>query len=263
MIATVYADSGPSSFTLYEDDGTTLQYEADGRPKYHHRTTEISQQQIDADTVRVRVEAAQNVNGAGPFSGAILSRHNVVRLVVNELRGASVTLDGAALPEHLSEAAFQAAASGWMNAGHNLILAKSAKLNVNAAKEFVFELASIAPRTSVNFVCDHAFTTPGVSIYVAGNIPELGGFDPAQAIKLEPNVYYGYIVNPPLRNLGPGPGAPVWTGVIAGLPVNTTFEWKCIRKREDGTGAIEFEPGPNNIFTTGASGYAGRAFGSF
>ena len=122
-----------------------------------------------------------------------------------------MTLDGMPLVEQASEAALQSAASGWLNAGRNLILAKSPKLGVGAAKEFVFELQPITPLTSVNFVCDNGFTTPGVSIYVAGDIPELGNFDPSKAIKLDPNVYYDYIVNPPIRNFGPGPAAPVWT----------------------------------------------------
>ncbi|RPI92382.1 MAG: hypothetical protein EHM39_13660, partial [Chloroflexi bacterium] len=66
----------------------------------------------------------------------------------------------------------------------------------------------------------------------------------------------------PLGHNGPGPSAPVWTGVISGLPSNTTFEWKCIRKREDATGEVHFEPGLNNSHSTTPSGYAGRSYGA-
>jgi hypothetical protein len=117
----------------------------------------------------------------------------------------------------------------------------------------------------VNFVCDRGFTVPGVAVYVVGNIAALGGpnWNTNQAVKLDPNVYYDYIVNPPPGHNGPGPSAPVWTRTIANLPPNTTFEWKCIRKRQDGTGEPEWEAGENNGHTTIASGYAGRAYGTF
>jgi len=93
----------------------------------------------------------------------------------------------------------------------------------------------------------------------------LGGpsWDTDRAVKLEPNIYYEYIVNPPRENRGPGPSAPVWSGVVSGIPADTTFEWKCIRKREDGTGGVRFQPGRNNSHRTTLSGYAGRSYGSF
>jgi hypothetical protein len=51
----------------------------------------------------------------------------------------------------------------------------------------------------------------------------------------------------------------VWTGVIAELPSNPSFEWKCIRRNEDGSGSVGWQPGTNTMFSaTTASGYAGR-----
>ena len=41
LVLRVYADATPSEFTLYEDDGTTLRYDAAGRPSYSHRTTRL------------------------------------------------------------------------------------------------------------------------------------------------------------------------------------------------------------------------------
>jgi alpha-glucosidase len=100
---------------------------------------------------------------------------------------------------------------------------------------------------------------------VIGNIPNLGDWDTSKAIKLGANIYYDYIngVNPPPNHNGPGPSAPVWSGVIAGLAPNIHFEWKCLRRREDGTGEVQWEPGANNTHRTLASGYAGRSYGSF
>jgi alpha-glucosidase len=51
--------------------------------------------------------------------------------------------------------------------------------------------------------------------------------------------------------------------VVDGLPPGTSFEWKCLRRREDGSGAADWEPGGNNRHTTAASGYSGLAYGSF
>jgi hypothetical protein len=83
-------------------------------------------------------------------------------------------------------------------------------------------------------------------------------------VRLAPSVYHDYIKQPPPGGPeGPGPSAPVWTDVVAGLPPDTSFEWKCIRRREDGGGAVEWQPGANNRFRTGASGFAGRAYGTF
>jgi alpha-glucosidase len=261
LMVQVYADPALSSFTLYEDDGQALDYDPAGRPIYHYRTTELSQQQV-GNTVTVTIQAAVEVNP--PFTGAVIERANVVKLVVQEAEASAVSLNGTALPQHTSASAFNAASSGWYNAGRNLILAKSEVLNVyNTTKTFSFNLQPITPATSVNFVCDRGFTAPGQSVYMVGSLPELGAWDPQQAIKLEPNIYYEYVWNPPAGHNGPGPAAPVWTRVISGLPAATTFEWKCLRRGEDGAGQVQWQPGQNNSHTTGPAGYAGRSYGSF
>ena len=165
----------------------------------------------------------------------------------------------AALPQVPNEAAFAVAASGWRNAGPNVIEAKSPSLPVTAGKVFEFSLQPVAPTTSVSFACDNGSTRFGESIYVSGDIPELGSFDPAQARKLEPDVYYEYIWNPPSGS-HPGPSTPIWTGSVGQLPPNTTFRWRCLRQRADGVGTPTL--GALQMFATGASGYAGRSAGS-
>ena len=82
-------------------------------------------------------------------------------------------------------------------------------------------------------------------------------------MRLDPSIYWAYIADPPPGHDGPGPTAPVWTGVVDGLPAGTTFEWKCLRRREDGTGTPDWQPGANNSHTTTASGYGGLSVGSF
>ncbi len=271
LIVNVYTDPEASSFTLYEDDGKTLEYYNNNRPFYHYRTTEISQQRVN-NTVTVTIHPAIDVNP--PFSGTVNNRQNVIKLVVEDAEATAVSLNGNLLVQQSYENAFNAASSGWFNAGNNLILAKSESMNVyNTTKTFTFNLRSVRPTTSVNFVCDKGFTSSGESIYVVGNIQTLGGpnWDTNKAVKLDPNIYYEYIWNPPkgpnsppnAPDRGSGPSAPVWTGVISGIPANTTFEWKCIRKADDGTGEVKWQPGKNNSRITTSSGYAGRSYGSF
>jgi alpha-glucosidase len=265
LILKVFADAAPTEFTLYEDDGTTLQYRGDGRPVYHHRTTRVRQQQTDPATVTVTIHAAVDVNGPGPYPGAATARANVVRLVVRDAEATRVTLDGADLVQHATPTQFETASSGWHDAGPNVVLAKSDALDVYRDKTLAFTLQPVRPTTSVSFVCDRGVTLPGESIYVVGSLPQLGGpaWDTGKAVKLAPSVYYEYISRPPPSHNGPGPSAPVWTGVVSGLPPDTDFEWKCIRKREDGSGTVAWQPGDNNRQRTGGSGYSGRSYGSF
>lgn len=273
LIVKVYADDTPSAFTLYEDDGMTLQYQGSGRPFYHYRTTEISQKQT-GNKVVVTVHPALNVNSGSPFAGAVSNRRNVIKLSVSKAEASGVSLNGSALTQHSSESSFKASDSGWFNAGSNLILAKSGFMDVyTTTKKFTVTIQPKVPATSVYFVCDKGATNPGESVYVAGSTPVLGGpsWDSDKAVKLDPDIYYEYIWNPPQTPnhppdapyRGAGPSAPVWTGVISGLPPNTRFEWKCIRKREDGSGGVQWQPGDNNVHTTTSSGYAGRSYGSF
>lgn len=264
LIVNVYVDDAASDFTLYEDDGLTLNYEDNGRPFYEYRTTNISQVQ-SGNTVNVTIDAAVNHKGdqtvARPFSGAVTNRANVVKLVVNDATATGVTVNGRALRQLSSEADFDAATTGWYNAGDNVVLAKAGKTNVNTAKAFAFAIQPITtPTTSVNFICDAGFTEVGQSMYIAGNLPELGNWDPAKAVKLDPNVYYDYISGKHVD--GVGPTEPIWTGVVSSLPVTTDVEWKCLRRDESfNPNTVTWQADSNNTVTTPASGYAGRSYG--
>lgn len=264
FIVRVYADSTPSSFKVFEDDGTTLQYTADGHPFYHHRTTEVRQQQTDADAVSVTIDPARNVNGTGPYAGAVTDRHNLVELVVDGARAMRVSLNGTPLVRWSDAATLRAAPSGWVNAGNHLILAKSPAMEVEStSKTFFFSLEPIPDSTSVNFVCDNGSTSPGQSIYAVGSHPALGSWDPAKAIRLSPSIYWQYIYDPPEGHAGPGPSRPVWTAVVADLAPEPHFEWKCVRRNEDGTGSVTWQPGANTVFSSDVtSGYAGSTYGS-
>jgi alpha-glucosidase (family GH31 glycosyl hydrolase) len=265
LILEVYADPTASKFTLYEDDGETLSYDAKQRPEYRYRTTEISQK-LQNKTVTVTIPPAKDARVGQRYDNAVTNRRIIIRLVVDGAKAGRVTLNGGDLVKHNSEEAFNQATSGWYNLSSNLIVAKSPELDVyTTEKKFSFTLEPFMRQTSVYFVCDNGFTQPEENIYVVGSLPALGEWDPKRAVKLQPNVYYEYISNPPkYRNSderGEGPGAPVWSGVVHGLPSNKAFEWKCIRKR-DGE-EPQWQPDPNNTHRTSSQGYAGRTYGSF
>src|SRR5690606_34978428 len=115
-------DTTPSSFTLVEDDGTTVDYQTGAK-----RTTDITQQ-VSGGVASVTVAAS-----SGTYAGAPASRATVDELIA-DTQASAVTLNGSPLTQYPNKAAFDAAASGWYNAGGNLIVAKSASLPTSTAK---------------------------------------------------------------------------------------------------------------------------------
>jgi alpha-glucosidase len=255
LLVRVYADSAATQFTLYEDDGSSVSYDTHGKPVYQTRSTPLSQQQTGR-TVRVAIGAV-----SGSFPGAVSQRDTVVRLIVKDARATRVSLNGTPLSRHPNETAFNSARSGWVNAGLNTILAKSGVRSVSAPKTFVFTLQPVAAATSVNFVCDNGWTSPGENVYVVGNTPQLGSWNPNSAVRLYPSVYHEYIYNPPPNHNGPGPTSPKWTRLIQGLPASTSLEWKCLKRLN--FGQWHWQPGSNNTIALPASGFAGTSAGAF
>lgn len=136
LIVRVYASPTPSQFTLYEDDGETIAYRAGAV-----RTTLLAQQLASNGAT-----ASVTVGGSGgSYAGAPDRRDVVVELVTDGLLGQGVMLNASPLELHQSRTAFDSAASGWLNAGRNLVVAKSGPLAVTAEKTFVFTLSRSAP----------------------------------------------------------------------------------------------------------------------
>ncbi len=131
LIVRAYASPISSGFTLYEDDGETVAYQSGAV-----RTTPIFQRS-SGNAAAVTIGAA-----SGNYDGAPDGRDNMVELVVQDMRGKDVTLNGANLPQQKNRADFDAATKGWLNAGGNVILAKSGKMNVADAKAFEFTLSA-------------------------------------------------------------------------------------------------------------------------
>ncbi|BCY13000.1 S8 family serine peptidase [Actinoplanes sp. L3-i22] len=79
----------------------------------------------------------------------------------------------------------------------------------------------------------HRETVWGQQVYVAGNVAELGGWDPAKALPLTADGY------------------PTWSG-SASLPPDTAVEFKYLIRNPDGS--VEWETGPNRTTTTPHTG---------
>ncbi|WP_020410213.1 glucan 1,4-alpha-maltotetraohydrolase domain-containing protein [Hahella ganghwensis] len=91
--------------------------------------------------------------------------------------------------------------------------------------------ASGGTTVPVDFQCNNGITTPGNSVYVVGNNANLGNWNVASAIKLDPTAY------------------PTWTGTIT-LNSGSSSEWKCIiRSEANPSEVIQWESGANNTVT--------------
>ncbi|WP_259674604.1 carbohydrate-binding module family 20 domain-containing protein [Pseudomonas fluorescens] len=90
-------------------------------------------------------------------------------------------------------------------------------------------------KDQVEFQCDNSNTVPGYSVYVVGNHPALGNWDPAKAVKLDPK---------------PAPNNSTWTGKVLfpGTDDGKDVEWKCIVRNENlPTDVQKWLNNPNNI----------------
>jgi len=98
----------------------------------------------------------------------------------------------------------------------------------NTSNTFRYEVLS-GDQVQVNFKIN-ASTVVGQNVYVVGNIPELGSWDPAKAFESMMN-----------------PNYPVWFLPVS-VPKATQLEFKFIKK--DANGAVTWEGGSNRIFTS-------------
>ncbi|WP_295435752.1 carbohydrate-binding module family 20 domain-containing protein [uncultured Thiodictyon sp.] len=227
LILRAYAAPLPSGFTLYEDDGQTQAYLGGAV-----RTTRLSQQlAADGSSAAVTIAAAE-----GNYQGAPAARGAVVELVTHGQQATGVSLNGSPLPALATPAALDTAASGWVNAGGNLILAKSESGPVTAARTFVFALKPAPEEVTAAFQCRNGTTVWRQSVYVAGAGDRLGNWDPSKAVKLSPTTY------------------PRWTGTLDNLPARKQLAWKCLKRPEGAAQPVVWQAGNNNVLVTPAGG---------
>jgi alpha-amylase len=82
-------------------------------------------------------------------------------------------------------------------------------------------------------------TTYGENIFLAGSIAQLGSWDPAKALALSAAQYTST--------------DPLWT-VTVELPVGTSFEYKFVKKLQDGSVVWETDPNRSTKVNEGCAG---------
>jgi alpha-amylase len=91
-------------------------------------------------------------------------------------------------------------------------------------------------------------TSYGEAIFIAGSITQLGNWDVKKAIALSANQYTST--------------NPLWTLTME-LPVGTLFEYKFIKKRQDGSIVWESNPNRSNKVNEGCAGSKQTISGSW
>lgn len=108
-----------------------------------------------------------------------------------------------------------------------------------------FRGSSSGNKVAGQFTCSNGSTYFGQSVYAIGNVPELGNWNIASAIKLDPTNY------------------PTWSGTID-LPANSSVEWKCLKRDENNPNAgVVWQSGGNNTIQTGNVGSSVNTSGGF
>lgn len=123
------------------------------------------------------------------------------------------------------------------NPNDTVVVSSDKRVNItvdgNSNKMYVLKEQGNIESVNVSFTIKNAQTTWGQNVYIVGNCPELGNWDPAKAV---------------------GPGScsnyPTWQ-LNATIPAGKTIEFKAIKK--DAAGNVVWENGSNHVFEIGAN----------
>ena len=101
--------------------------------------------------------------------------------------------------------------------------------------QFCDAISSVEYKETVAFSCGNGYTYWGQSVYVVGNTPLLGQWNPEKAVKLNAANY------------------PLWSANVD-VEADSSIEWKCIKREEQNPAAgHQWENGSNNSFSTPTS----------
>lgn len=231
----VFAHMEPTSFELYEDDGTSRDYK-DGM----FTLTKIAQS-MTALQSKVVIEPTK-----GNYEGSPDNRSFALELVLDQKRASGATLNGQALPPCRSavDTPIPAERKCWKNDGRNLVKVFTGLHSTAVTKTVSVSLEEVTASSSALFVCENAVTDLGTSVYIVGNIPELGRWKPSKAIKLDAIEY------------------PNWSKLVRHLPTNKKIEWKCLKRKSEGDEIVGWEAN-QRVFQTSDKGYSGVQVGGF
>jgi alpha-glucosidase (family GH31 glycosyl hydrolase) len=134
LIASIFPGPERTQFTLYEDDGSNINFDAKQRPIYTHRSTLITQEVMNdtpgtADII-INIEAAE-----GSYPGASEQRNNWLKVSLPQAGKIAVKLNNEALKEAAQGSPFLTLDVGWALVATNQLWIKTGVLPVNGRKQ--------------------------------------------------------------------------------------------------------------------------------
>lgn len=228
----IFPSENATKFTLYEDDGETNDY----------KSALFSQTEI------TQVRNKNHINivlypTKGIFNGSINQRNITLELALPNEQINEVFIDNL----KITQCSNQLKTNCWMPLKRNLYSIKLDNFEKNKKSNIQISVSKLLQNyTQYSFTCLNGHTNPGESVYILGNISELGNWEKKKAIKLSPTEY------------------PTWTVYLPNLPTNTqNIEWKCIRLNEQNNNIIQWQHGNNNKFNSIETGYGGNLTAAF
>ncbi|MCK5883302.1 MAG: hypothetical protein KAG61_06410 [Bacteriovoracaceae bacterium] len=219
---------GPTSeFTLYQDDGTTLEFDYKNRPKYK------------SSSIRLTQKSGMNWAGVTIYGekGTKVTPKNVsryIQLITDGRYPRNVSVNGKTIQKYFSKDAFARASSGWYFSPDNVIHAKSEKSSTLDRKHFSFDLYyELKDTTDIYFSCHNGWTSMGETIAIVGDVKKLNA-GRRKSISLEPSIYYEYIWNPSPYGHTPGPHSPIWTKLVRNVQAGQKVKWSCAKIDSEG-----------------------------
>ena len=195
--------TGSSTFTVYEDDGTTTASPSRRIPIEARR---------DGRHIIVTVCAADIVPG-------LAARRPLVVEIVSAASVSAVSVDGTALP---AVPVLQRGQRGWTSLDIRTTRACVPDAEVTRQHTFSFEQAGPAPiLASLLSVSDRAFTDFGENVYARFSRPVQTLRGPLDEIKLDPSLTYSYMYpQPPVAQRN----CPMWTVYLDEMIPNQQVE---------------------------------------
>ncbi len=239
LILRVFDDEqSPSTFTVFEDDGTTRA----GPSREIHVAA-----RRDGQHILVTVDGANTVPGLADVRPLVVE-------IVSTVTVSAATVNDLGLPQLPVLSRTQ---RGWTTVDSRTVRACVPDAAVSQPHTFAFQISGQAPTTaSLLLVCDRAFTDPGEDVYARFIQPFHTTHWPVTELKLDPSLTYPYMYPQPpdeQRN------CPMWTyyldDVFPDQEIRLVFE-----KRRGGT--VVYSNPLQYYRSSGPGGYVGELRGT-
>ena len=229
----IFSAGRDGNFDVVNDDGTTTGYL---RGELAH--TYITMRNEEDSKITLSISAQQ-----GTYPGSPTERALHLEFWLKGRSAESVLLNNATLPR--CETVGRRKNSCWTALPGGSVTISSEALPVDSAKVIAIATKATPWSHSAFFICENAVTQVGTSVYIVGNTPSLGNWNPDLGQRMDASAY------------------PTWTRLVTGLKPNQKIEWKCVKRREGGAVRNEWQQGANNSLEVADFEYAGPTWGRF